>query len=291
MTTATLEAPKTEKALVLGIHSNVSFTDYQAIDAVNNSTLKDWAYTAAEAREAGLHPRQPSAAFRTGDACHVAVLEPKRFQREFARAPKFDLRTIKGKAAKAQWEESHPDLVSLSREEYDMACGMRDSVWSHPLASELLKGQGQNEVTVIWIDPETGLLCKARLDRLTPWRGWSVVIDLKTCKQHEASVELFPKVIGQFHYQQQAAFYGDGLNVLAPYDRRFVFLAVEKVPPYLVACHELDDSDIIEGRARYRAALTKLAEAKRTGEYPGYPCGIEGVTIPAYFYEYTRPPR
>ena len=290
MTPATLEA-ETDVALGPGLHPGISFTDYQAIDAVNNSTLKDWAYTPAEARQRALNPKEPTAAFRTGDACHVAVFEPQRFKRQYAKCPKWDLRTIKGKTAKAEWEEAHPDFVSLSRDEYEMACGMRDSVWAHPLASKLLSGEGQNEVTVIWIDPETGLLCKARLDRLTTYQGYTMIVDLKTCKEHEASVEMFPKVIGQFHYHQQQAFYLDGLNALAPHDRRFVFLAVEKTPPYLVGIFELDPEPVAEGRARYRAALEKYVEAQKTQEYPGYPVGIEGVIMPKYFYEHTSPPR
>ncbi len=274
-----------------GIYDGLSFVEYSTINAINNSTLGDWAYTPAEARCKALYPEEPTSAFRIGDACHSAVLEPKRFKRRYAKSPKWDLRTTKGKAARAEWDEAHPDFIRLSRDEYEMACGMRDSVWEHPLASKLLSGDGRNEATVIWNDPETGLLCKARLDRITEYHGWTVVPDLKTCKEHEASVEKFPKVIGQFHYHQQAAFYLDGLTALAPADRRFVFLAVEKVPPYLVGLHELDESDIIEGRARYRAALTKYVTAQKTQEYPGYPAGIEGVTMPKYFYEYTTPPR
>ena len=274
-----------------GIYPGISFTDYQAIDAVNNGLLKDWAYTSAEARLRTLRPKEPSAAFRTGDACHVAVFEPKRFAREYARSPKYNLRTNAGKASAAAWRESHPDYAALLPDEYDMATGMRGSVWAHPLASQLLKGNGQNEVTVIWNDSVTGLLCKGRLDRLTSYQGYTMIVDLKTCKEHEASVEEFPKVIGRFHYFQQAALYLDGLNVLAPHDRRFVFLAVEKVPPYLVAHHELDPSDINEGRARYRAAMEKYIKAQETQEYPGYSVGIEGITMPKYFYAYTRPPR
>ncbi len=280
-----------EPGIAPGIHEGLSFVDYQAIRAINNSTLKDWAFTPAEARCKDLYPKEPTAAFRTGHACHAAVFEPKRFSRRYAKCPKWDLRYTKEKVKKAEWEEAHPDFIRLSRDEYEMACGMRDSVWGHPLASKLLGGDGRNEAVVIWNDPETGLLCKARLDRLTIYQGYTMVVDLKTCREHEASVEKFPKVIGQFQYFQQAAWYLDGLTALAPADRRFVFLAVEKVPPYLVGHHELDESDIIEGRARYRAALTKYITAQDTGEYPGYPVGIEGITMPKYFYEYTTPPK
>jgi len=291
MTTATLAPPEAETALGPGKYPDISFIEYQAINAVNNSLLKQWAHTPAEAREAMLHPKEPTAAFRTGDACHTAVFEPKRFKREYARCPKWDLRTNKGKAAKAEWETRYPHIVSLSRDEYDMACGMRDAVWAHPLAADLLKSDGENEVTILWNDEQTGLLCKARLDRMTSQGGWTFVVDLKTCKKGEASVEEWPRVCAKFHYHQQAAWYLDGLNTLAPHERRFVFLAVEKEPPYLVAHHEADDPVIAEGRARYRAAFEKLVKARETGEYPGYPVGIEAFGLPAWAYEYTSPPR
>ncbi len=282
-----------------GIYEGIPFADYLAIDAANDSTLKLFAHAPAEARHEMTHTKKQTKVFRIGDAVHVAVLEPKRFEREYCKPPKFNMRTNKGKAQAAEWAEKYGDYVSLLPDEWELVTGIRDAAWSHPLARQLLGGDGRNELTVVWNDEPTGLLCKGRVDRLTEFMGNAMVIDLKTCKGSdpkngkagEASVGEFPNVCARYRYYQKAAFYLDGLNALKPFDRWFIFMALEKKPPYLIAHLGLDDSDIAEGRARYRAALTAYAAAKESGEYPGYPVGIEWITMPRWAYEYTTPPR
>ncbi len=48
-------------------------------------------------------------------------------------------------------------------------------------------GKGMNEVSIVWVDEQTGLKCKARLDRLTVYRGYPFVLDLKTSKDASPS--------------------------------------------------------------------------------------------------------
>ena len=272
-----------------GIHTGISFEDYCHIEALNHSTLKLWERTPAHARYDMTHPQETTTALRMGDACHVAILEPKRFKKEYARSPKFDMRTNKGKAAAAAWGSEYPDYAALLPAEYDSACGMRDSVWAHPLASEMLKGKGQTELTVVWIDPDSELLCKGRIDRLTSYLGWTVVLDLKTAQS--ASIDDFARACVKYGYHSQAAFYLDGLNALAAHERRFIHLVVENRPPYLVRLLELDDSAIAEGRARYRAAMQTYKDATESGEYPGFVVGIEAFDLPGWSYEFTIPSR
>lgn len=283
------ETPEVETKVALGIHEDITFDDYLRIDALNHSTLKLWGRTPAHARYDMTHPQETTKSLRMGDACHVAVLDPERFTREYARSPTFDMRTNKGKAAAATWASEYPDYAALLPAEYDCACGMRDSIWAHPLASEMLKGKGHNELTIIWVDPESGLLCKGRIDRLTSYMGWTVVIDLKTAK--DASIDGFAKACVNYRYHSQAAFYLDGLNVLAAHERRFIHLVIENQPPYLARLMELDESAIEEGRARCRAAMEAYKACVDSGEYPEYPVGIEGFDLPAWAYQFTNPSR
>ncbi len=270
-----------------GLHAGIPFIQYLDVDAMNNSTLKLFNRTAAHGHYDMTHPPPDKAAFRTGDATHVAILEPERFEKEYVRAPKFDRRTNKGNAAAAKWAEDHPHHVSLLTSEWDLACGMRDSVWSHPLARDLLAGKGANELTVVWNDPDTAILCKGRIDRLTSYRDWTMAVDIKTTR----SVEDFSwrSDCAKYGYHQQAAFYLDGLDALAPHKRRFIHVAVEKESPHCVRVFELDDSAIEEGRRKYRRALEMYAEGLKSGEWPGYDVGIEGVDIPRWAYELGEP--
>ena len=282
-----------KQAMKPGIHAWISFQEYLAIDAVNNSTLKLFRRTPAHARHAMTRPDKDTSAYRTGDACHAAILEPERFEKEYVRTPKFDKRTNKGKAEAAQWALDHPKHVPLLPDEWDLATAMRDSARKHPTAIELLSAKGRAELTVIWTDEPTGLLCKGRLDWFTTYEDkvgtWSAIVDVKTSKN--ISEREFLKDVAKYFYHQQAAFYLDGLDALAPLDRRFIFLAIEKEPPYCIICYELDETAIEEGRAQYRKALDMLAECKKSGEWPGYAPGVYGVDIPKYSYELTTPPK
>jgi hypothetical protein len=234
------------------------------------------------------HPPRESEALSLGDAVHVAVLEPARFEREYVRAPKFNNRSNAGKMEAAEWREKHPDVAALTSNEWEQAVAIKDAVWANECAVELLGRAGQNEMTVIWIDEKTGLLCKARIDRFTDYHGWTTCVDLKTAL--DASPRGFAQAVVKYLYHQQAAWYLDGLNTLAPHNRRFVFLSVEKEPPYCVAPYELDDSAIDEGRAQYRRALDTYAACNKEGKWPGYDCGINTLELPKYAYELTQAP-
>ena len=274
-----------------GLYPGIRFPDYQDIDAANCSTLKKLreGRTPAHARNELLHPKPESDAFRIGHACHAAMLEPDVFEKDYAKAPKIDRRTIKGKAAAAEWEAKHGDQIALFPDEYDMALAMRDAVRAHPDARGLITRAGQNELTVVWNDEATGLLCKGRIDRLTTLDAWTVIADLKTAR--EIGEREWAKAYANFGYHWQAAFYLDGLNALAPRERRFLNIAVEKTPPYCVIVYEPDDSVVEEGRAQYRRALDLYAECQKTGEWPGYEPGIYAFDIPKWGYELTPPPK
>lgn len=287
MTTATLEPP-VATGMRPGIHPGVSFVDYFAIDAINNSKLTLFSQkTPAHARWEITHPDEDTDSLRVGSATHAAILEPDRFAREYVKPPEVNRRTNAGKQEWADWLLSHPKQNYLLPAEWDMACALRDAVWSHKLAPDLLKGAGQNEMTAIWNDVPTGLLCKGRVDRFTQWQGWSVVVDVKTAK--DASPKEFAKACVDYMYHQAAAFYLDGLATIAPHDRRFIHLVIEKAPPYCVAVYELDEPAIREGRAQYMKALATYSECLKRNEWPGYAVGVEALDIPSWAYQLTAP--
>jgi len=163
---------------------------------------------------------------------------------------------------------------------------MRDAVWTNPLMAEILGGQRYVEICAVWIDPETELLCKSRIDCLTTFDGFTVIADLKTCA--DASPYGFAKSVANYGYHRQNAFYIDGLNALAPRDRMFYFLAVEKSPPYCSAVYRLDYESVEKGRREYRDAITRWKEATETGVWPGYPTEIQTLELPRWAMSYSE---
>lgn len=279
MSTATAEP----KALPTepGIYRGLSFSDYALVDAVNHSKLEPFMKTPAHAREAMLHPREGSQAMALGHAFHTFVLEPARFALEYAVPPKVDRRTTAGKQAWAEWEAANPGKTLVDAAEFATYEAMRDSVLAHDFARELLTGPGLVEATIIWIDPETKLKCKGRLDRVAPHPfGWTFVTDLKTAR--DAEERAFAKQASSLGYFRQIAFYRDGLEVLKPQPRRCAFIAVEKEAPFAVAVHEAVDRALEQAQRENRAHLALYKHCTESGCWPAYGSGMTEIDYPAW---------
>lgn len=281
MTTA-VEAP----TIAPGLHRAIPYNEYARWPGINHSILRHFNRSAAHAREALINPADPTEALALGHATHCAILEPDRFSESFVAAPRFDKRTTEGKKGWAEFQAENAGRETLPQDEFDLCVRMRDAVWAHPTASELLRGKGINEASAFWIDPDTGVACKGRLDRLTDLGGWPVIVDVKTTRN--ASRQPFSKDLYFLHYHQQAAMYLEGLAVVAPHPRKFMFIAIEKEPPFCPAVYELEEDALTIGRDEFRKHLRMYAECMATGLWPGYPDGADYVSIPSWAFRPTQ---
>lgn len=265
------------------IYPNLSRADYDAIDAVNQSTLKLFRKTAAHARQAITNPKAPTAAMDLGNAIHCMILEPKRFADSYVIAPQIGNRSKVDKEAWDAFRDNNRGKEIITLDEMTVCKAVKDACYANPVVAELLQGGGKNEVGVVWTDKETGLRCKALLDRVTTFVGGTVIVDLKSCQ--DASYEEFRRQSAKLGYHEQAAFYLEGLNALAPASRRFFFVAIEKVEPFCVAVYELEDESLKHGRVAFRKHLNMYAQCKATGIWPGYAAGIMPLSIPSWAIE------
>lgn len=279
MNTAT--APTSTIPTEPGIYKGLSFTDYALIDAVNASKLEPFMRSPAHAREEMLHPSEDTKATALGHAFHTFLLEPNRFHAEYVVPPKVDRRFKAGKETWAAFEAENPGKLAISAAELESYEGMAESILAHDFARELLSGPGLIEVTIIWRDAATGLLCKARLDRVARHpSGWTFVTDLKTAR--DAEERAFARQASQLGYFRQIAWYRDGLNLLRPQPRRCVFIAVEKERPYAVACHEVDDRGLEQAARENRAHLDQFKQCEDSGVWPGYGSGLSLIDYPIW---------
>lgn len=262
-----------------GLHRHVAEFTYRAWDAVNQSTLWTFRKSAAHARYEFLNPLATPAT-DLGSAIHATLIEPDRLEERYAvRPPGIDRRTREGKAAWAEFlQESAGRTILEERSAWDTLRGIRDAVHAHPLAHELLTSRGETELSAVWdLD---GTLCKGRMDRVVEYAGWTWVVDIKSTV--DASPEGFARAATNYGYYLQAPFYLDGLDVLAPRERRFAIVACEKSPPYAIALYELDNLFLETGRVEYRRHLDTWRRCMETGEWPGYPAGIETLAAPVW---------
>jgi hypothetical protein len=127
-------------------------------------------------------------------------------------------------------------------------------------------------------DPATQAPCKARYDRLRPD---NIIVDLKTTR--DASPHGFQRSIANFGYALQAAHYRRGMREVLQQDMAaWCFIAVEKEPPFLVACYVLDAESIDASDVKVGKALASYMECKRTGVWPGYSDLIEPISLPKW---------
>lgn len=263
-----------------GIHLGMAREEYERIEAVNYSLLKHFQRSAAHARENMLHPPDPTEAMDLGNALHHAILEPARFRAEYVAAPQCDKRTRIGKATWTEFQDDNRGKNILKADEMEKCRGMMEAAYDHPIVRQLLSAPGKNEVVVVWTDAKTGLHCKGMLDRITSYGGWTVVCDLKSCR--DARPFIFASQAASLLYHEQAAFYLDGLHAAAPLIRRFFWLAVESERPHALAVYEPDDEALKAGRSLYSDHLEAYKDCLEKNHWPGYPVELRTLRLPGW---------
>lgn len=266
----------------VGLHQEMGEVEYHAIDAANFSRLAEFDKSAAHVYEYLINPQPPTKPMSLGTAVHHAILHPDTFDSSYVEGPEGDMRTTTMKAKWAQVREGHPEKTIIRGKEWKHCLTMRDTVWKHPYAAALLK-DGLSEVPYFWEDPQTGLFCKARFDHLgTSPDGWPTLVDVKSIV--EATEHVIQQHIARYAYHCQGAHYGNGLNVLAPAERRFVLLFVESSPPYSVRTVEPGFATMELGRRKVAGWLKQYDECLKTDRWPGYSTGLDTVDVPEWVF-------
>lgn len=229
-----------------------------------------------------------------GRAFHCATLEPDVFAATYvvvpANAP--PMPTARQWAARSPGPESrramdwwevfranHRGKTFISIADYDTACGMGDGIRGHSREVAGMLVGGMREATFRWIDEETGMKCKARVDSVDPD---IFMLDLK--KTRNASPEAFARSIATYEYDHQAAHYCAGAIACDIKVPHYIILACEDYPPYVCQPYFLDPMGEERGVAMRRHRLRKQAECLRTGIWPGYSTRIEQISLPSYAY-------
>lgn len=167
--------------------------------------------------------------------------------------------------------------VPLRPADYRTAHAMAGAVAVHPIAGKLF-AQGVAERTLIWRDEATGVLCRAKAD----WLRWGGIVDLKSAA--DASEEALSKAAHNHGYAVQAPFYLRGFRDRFPdIEPYFVFVSVEKEPPYLVHVNQLTEQAMAWGDRRATAAMEIYRDCTASGVWPGYPLNeITDIDLPGW---------
>jgi len=268
-----------------GNYPDMTNDEYHAAEGVSKSHLDEVGITPAHYFARYLDPEreeeEKTPALIIGDAIHKAVLEPDLFEARFVARPKgIDGRTNAGKAQLAELYAEAGDRTILGTDDYKTAVKVRDAVHRHPLAAGLFR-EGSAEETFFANDARTGALVKCRCDYFRPTH--SMIVDLKTTES--ASEENFARSAGRYLYDVQAAWYPDVIESLyGEVIETFVFVAIEKSPPYAVGVYYLEPEDIQIGREIAHRNLDMIIKCRETNFWPDY-AGMAGprpLKIPRY---------
>lgn len=229
--------------------------------------------------------KEPTKAMRIGTALHAAVLEPERVQDKIALEPeRWPTKAECGRTQeeqKAQFAQENRRKTILKPEEYACVRGMYQSLMRHPLAAEHLTAPGETEYAVLFDHPLTGSPAKIKPDKLN--REMELVIDLKTAD--DASPSAFARSAVDHWYHVQAAWYLDGLfHTEGRMPAGFLFVVVEKEPPYEIALYYAPPEMLILGRKIYQKQLIRYEECRRKNQWPGYPEELQPITLPRWAY-------
>lgn len=221
-----------------GIYRGMPDTEYRAIPAVSKSDLDAWAI----GREIDPHVAE------FGTAFHTAILEPDLIDATINALPPG------GKRADAPQD----GRIVLTNSDYKKLLGMVASVKEHPELSQLREmahaDRSRCELVLVWIDEETGLLCKAKADQVTDL--W--LYDWKTTG---SDMDGFSKSVGAFFYHVQAAHYLSGAKACGLEVQGFRFACVCKRADKGHPCwlYEMDESWLLAGMRTLRVMLNLYA--------------------------------
>jgi exodeoxyribonuclease VIII len=215
-----------------------------------------------------------------GSAVHTHVLELDQWDARYVTAPEgINRRTNAGKAEWEAFEVASTGRTVLAKADAELVMRMGHSVFAHPAASMLLAMPGKAETTHMWTDQATGLRCKCRPDWLTD--DGSLIVDLKTTE--DASPMGFRKSIANWRYHVQASWYLDGLErATGKRPDQFIFICVEKKPPFACAVYAADAEMIQIGAEAAARDLDVLATCRAAGAWPGYSDQVEMISLPPW---------
>ena len=272
-----------------GIYNDVPFSEYLSWDAISNSSLQ----AALKSMRHYKHqqPIDESPAMKLGTLCHAGKFEPLLIAQRYVVMPAFekDIRKSDGsfydkpKSTAAyrelveEFQQTNATKIIVTQDEYDAMLGVVSALAAHERACQYLSVDGSTavEVAIVWVDPETGLTCKGRVDCLQT--STCIASDLKTSRY----VQSFDRVIYNRSYHRQGAFYCDGLEVLTGEEHSFTITAVEEARPFGVRAAPLSADAIEAGRDEYKRLLQQIAESRKTNQWPGYSDPDEW-RLPAY---------
>ncbi len=261
--------------------------EYFSHPAMSQSKLKDlkkspqyfWAKHVAKIIQETTTP-----AMVFGTALHELIFEHKKFEENYVIEPTIDRRTKSGKEILERFIEDNTGKHILNESEMQILKNMQAQILKKKSA-EIMFVKGIAEKELFWIDTNTDIECKAKLDYLVePCEEYphGLIIDLKTTQN--ASPSEFSKSIYNFGYHNQVAFYSEAIKTIYKTSGypMFIFIAIEKQGLYDCNFFLANDDILTIGREENQKLLQLYKRCVNANNWPGYEDIIQTISLPKW---------
>jgi exodeoxyribonuclease VIII len=210
-------------------------------------------------------------AMTDGTAVHAFFLERDKFDTDFVIKPA-DMR-LNTKAGK-EWAQEHQSKIIIDSELGNNLYEMEKSFIDSP-AKLIYNKSGQSELSYFWDD--LGLVKgKCRPDWISD--DGNIVVDIKTTT--DASPKGFQKSIANWGYHLQLGWYLRGLQKLGLPAKEFIFIAIEKTPPFSVGVYRANKDMITYANDEINNLVYDIDESLKSDDFPDYTPEIMDLGLP-----------
>lgn len=274
-----------------GVYHGLSYADYDAIPALRSSTLTSFR-SATPAHWKAKQAEADKECFAKGRELHIAVLEPDRFDE------RVKTRLVKPTAEELGFYSStgkpgfYTDEQRAERDRIYAEIDAANATGEYVLDSDQIAVVERmaasvsacacdvmgisfmdTELTVVWVDEETGLLCKARIDI---WdRAERRIYELKQTRVI-ATPENFSREIRKNHYAHQLAWYARAAEAQLggiAHEEGAWMIVVENFEPHLVAVRPVNQLTMMTAKIDMEDALRSYASCVKHNDWPGHEGG------------------
>ena len=219
-------------------------------------------------------------AMADGTAVHSFFLERDNFNADYVTKPAdIKLNTKVGK----EWAQEHQDKIIIDSEFSNNLLEMEKSFMDSP-AKLIYDNKGQTELSYFWDDLQL-VKGKCRPDWISD--DGTFVIDLKTTT--DASPRGFQKSISSWGYHLQLGWYLRGLRKLGLPAKEFIFIAIEKTPPFSVGVYRADQEMINYAMNKLDEIVPEINQALASQNFPDYTPEIMSLGLPPWMTDKKQP--